>query len=230
MYNAKGKIQQKVLIEEHLQLVRKEALHLSMQLPSNIDLDDLIQAGNMGLMDAVTRYQSDKGVHFEYFARQRIRGSMIDEVRRSDWVPRLVRKNIKEMDLAIKTLTNSLGRHPEEGEIAKEMGISMDTYLKILMNTNGTVSMSIDEVGMDFVDEHINDHEKSPLEQMLESHERGELALAINALPEKEKLMLSLYYNEQMNMKEIGATLGVSESRVCQIHSQAVARLRASLA
>lgn len=229
MYNAKGKIRSSDMIEENLPLVRKEAKIIKLRLPSHIELDDLIQSGMLGLLDAVKKYTPSEGVKFEVYARQRIRGSIMDELRKSDWAPRRVRDISKTIESAIRNLTIRLGRSPEEREIAHALGVSMDEYGKMLMETNHSSVLSLDVLGIDALDELTVEHHGSPLEALLEGGERGRIASAISDLPEKEQQLLALYYQEEMTLKEIGAVFGVSESRICQLHSQTLANLRVKL-
>lgn len=230
MYNAKGKLRQSDMIEQHLPLVRKEALMLKLRLPAHVELDDLIQSGTLGLLDAVKRYKPVDGVKFEVFARQRIRGSIFDELRSNDWVPRRVRKAAKEIEAAISSLNLTLGRAPLDSEIANALNLDMSSYGKLLMDSNTSILVSFDDMGLDKVEEVSSGHFSSPLNELMDSSERGRVADAIRALPEREQQTLHLYYKEEMNLKEIGAVFGVSEGRVSQIHSQALSRLRVTLA
>ena len=229
MYNAKGKIRSSEMIEQNLPLVRKVASSLKLRLPAHIDYDDLVQSGMLGLLDAVKKYEPIQGVKFEVYARQRIRGSILDELRRNDWAPRRVREDSKKIDKAILALSIKLGRKPEEREIAEEVGVSLEAYGQMLLDTNMGSLVSLDDIGNDKAELEIIDHHTSPLEALLEGGENGLITDAIGDLPEKEQQMLALYYQEDMTLKEIGLVLGVSESRICQIHSQALSRLRASL-
>lgn len=229
MYNAKGKIRSSDMIEQNLPLVRKEASSLKLRLPSHIDFDDLVQSGMLGLLDAVKKYEPVQGVKFEVYARQRIRGSMLDELRRNDWAPRRVREDSKKIDQAIRVLGIKLGRKPEEREIAEEIGVSIEAYGQMLLDTNMGSLVSLDDIGNDKAELEILDHHSSPLDILLEGGENSLITDAISDLSEKEQQMLALYYQEEMTLKEIGLVFGVSESRICQIHSQALSRLRVSL-
>lgn len=229
MYNAKGKIRSSVMIEQNLPLVAKVASSLKVRLPAHIDFDDLVQSGMLGLLDAVKKYEPVQGVKFEAYARQRIQGAMLDELRKNDWAPRSVREDAKRIDQAIRALHIKLGRKPEEREIAEEVGVSMDVYGQMLLNTNLGSLTSLDEMGNDRAELEIADHHSSPLDILLEGGDNSLITEAISGLPEKERQMLALYYQEEMTLKEIGLVFGVSESRICQIHSQALARLRFSL-
>ncbi len=231
MYTAQGKIDQDELIKQHLPAVRRQALALQVKLPSGVELDDLVQAGTLGLLDATRRFDPAAGVTFATFASQRIRGAMIDELRTRDWLPRSVRRKAREMDACVRRLEQRHGRAPEEREIAAEMGIGLDAYQELLADTNNGYLLPFEEVVAERGEpEDDSEPAASPIGRLLDNEHRERLKAAIEALPEREKLMITLYYQEDLNLKEIGAVMGVSESRVCQLHSQAVSRMRARLA
>ncbi|MET4162612.1 RNA polymerase sigma factor for flagellar operon FliA [Marinobacterium sp. MBR-111] len=220
------------LIEEYTPLVRRIAHHLLARLPSHVVLDDLLQAGMMGLLEAAKRYDSSKGASFETYAGIRIRGAIIDEVRRGDWTPRSVHRNGRRVSEAIAQVENRTGRDATDVEVATEMGIGVAEYHALLQDSLDSRLFSYDQL--------TDSSEETPSEQFVASdpdpghaHEgegfRQALAQAIGVLPERERLVLSLYYDEELNLKEIGQILGVSESRVSQIHSQAALRLRGRL-
>lgn len=218
------------LVEEHAPLVKKIALHLMARLPASVQLDDLMQAGMIGLLEAAQRYTSAKGATFETYAGIRIRGAMVDEIRKGDWVPRSVHRNARRISQAIKAVEDRCGREAQDQEVAEELGISLDEYHSSLSDANSGRLFSLDELN-ESGELPIEEAETSdnPLDGLASDSFRRNLAHAIEALPEREKLVLSLYYQEELNLKEIGAVLGVSESRVSQIHSQAALRLRGRL-
>ncbi len=217
------------VLSRYAPLVKKIALHLQAKLPASVQLDDLIQAGMIGLLNAAKSFQAGKGAKFETWAGTRIRGAMIDEVRGSDWTPRSTAKQMREVAAAINRVQAKLKRQPTDREIAGEMGISIEEYHHIAQDLATVKMLSAEELseieGEDFGE--IQSSEMQP-EQVAHERDLGRLlAQAIDELPEREKLVMSLYYDEELNLKEIGAVLRVSESRVSQIHGQAVARLRA---
>lgn len=230
MYTAKGKIVQDDLISEYFPAVRRQALALQVRLPASIELDDLIQAGIVGLLDARKRFDPNAGTTFQTFAGQRIYGAMIDELRSRDWLPRSARRNARAMESCIRSLEQSLGYPPDARQIAEAMDMPLEKYWKLLSDTNNGLLLSLD----DLVDEgrepeSAHSGSSAPFDQLAASNLRASLKDAIDALPEREKQLLTLIYQEELNLKEVGVVLGVSESRVCQLHSQAVGRLRARL-
>lgn len=230
MYTAKGKINHDGLIEQYLPIVRRQALALQVKLPASIELDDLIQAGVVGLLDALGRFDANAGASFATFASQRIRGAMIDELRTRDWLPRSVRRNARRVDACIQRLEQKLGRPPEEREIAEALGMESGEYRQLLGDINSGQLLPFEELVAEGVEPVADTAAESPLDIFLDTQQRSRLVEAIDQLPERERLLMALYYQEELNLKEIGAVLGVSESRVCQLHSQAVSRLRARLA
>lgn len=235
MYTAKGKQDQKdVLLNTHAPLVKKIAYQLKAKLPPNVEIDDLIQAGMMGLLDAINRYEDTHGAQFETYATQRIRGNMLDELRSADWLPRSIRKNMRDVEVAISQLEQQYGRPPTENEVAKKLQLSLAEYYDMLADCSGHQLVYYEDFheadeGEHFLDRFQSDEKGDPIKGLLESDFRETLIEAIDALPDREKMLLGLYYEQELNLKEIGAVMNVSESRVCQLHSQAVARLRSSL-
>jgi RNA polymerase sigma factor FliA len=190
--------------------------------------------GMMGLSDALTRFDVAQGVQFETFATQRIRGAMLDELRGNDWMSRGDRRHQRTIETAVHKLEQKLGRAPSEGEIASELGMKLTDYQELLGKVRGTQlvyleDMSGDEGDEDFLDRHVADAEANPLARLSDRKMREALVGAIENLPEREQYVMSMYYEHDMNLKEIAAVLGVTESRVCQLHSQSIARLRAKL-
>ncbi|GGE58530.1 RNA polymerase sigma factor FliA [Streptosporangium jomthongense] len=230
IYNQAGVNSPAELIETHAPLVKKIALHLLARLPASVQLDDLMQAGMIGLLEAAQRYSATKGATFETYAGIRIRGAMVDEIRKGDWVPRSVHRNARRIARAIKAVEDRTGREAQDAEVAEELGMELSEYHASLSDANSGRLFSLDELN-ESGDLPIEEAEASdnPLDGLTSDTFRNNLATAIEQLPEREKLVLSLYYQEELNLKEIGAVLGVSESRVSQIHSQAALRLRSRL-
>lgn len=229
MYTAQGRIKQNELLTQYMPLVRRQALTLQVRLPASIELDDLIQAGMVGLLEALGRFDATQGATFATFASQRIRGAMMDELRTRDWLPRSVRRSARAVDSAIRHLEQQFGRAPEEHEIAHYLEMPLNEYQQLLNDTNSGQLLPFEELVADGSEPLGNDVANSPFEQLLDGQQRQTLIDAIDALPEREKLLMALYYQEELNLKEVGAVLGVTESRVSQLHSQAVSRLRARL-
>jgi RNA polymerase sigma factor for flagellar operon FliA len=219
------------LIAKHASLVKKIAHHLMARLPASVQVDDLIQAGMIGLLEASKKYESSKGAAFETYAGIRIRGSMMDEVRKGDWVPRSVHRNARRIAEAIKQVEDRESRDARDEEIAAELNMTLDEYFSCLKDSNSGKLFSLDEVtenGDGMIDAKVHDHE-GPSRKVIERAFKENLVLEIGNLPEREKMVLSLYYEEELNLKEIGLVLSVSESRVSQIHSQAAMRLRSRM-
>ena len=235
MYTAKGQLDRDALIRQYSPLVRRLAHHMMAKLPPSIQVDDLIQVGLIGLSEALTRFEANQGVQFETFATQRIRGAMIDELRENDWMSRGSRKSQKEIETALTRLEHRLGRSPSESEIATELGLELAEYQALLYKVKGTQLVYLEDMtgsgeGDDgFLDRHMVDNEADPMQLLRNQRLRGALVNAIKALPEREQYIMSMYYEQDMNLKEIAAVLGVTESRVCQLHSQSIARLRAKM-
>ncbi|MFW6094015.1 MAG: RNA polymerase sigma factor FliA [Pseudomonadota bacterium] len=215
------------LVEAYCHLVKRIAHHVRGRLPDSVHLDDLIQAGMLGLLEASESYDASKGANFETFASIRIRGAMIDEVRRGDWTPRSVHRNARRLDEAMRATQSRLGRPPQDREVAEALGVPMEEYFAMLRDAAGHRLVSYEETVANSDAEPGDGRE---LGAVLESAAfRDQLAEAIDGLPERERLILSLYYDRELNLKEIGAVIGVSESRVSQLMSQATVRLRVRL-
>ena len=233
LYNQEGLQSEAIDWPRYLQLVRHEALRLQVRLPASVDLDDLIQAGAMGLMNAISRYDAQQGTAFTTYAAQRIRGAMLDELRNLDWAPRRVRRDARNVAAAIAKIEQQSGCHATEAEIVSALNISREEYRTILMETNNSQLFSLDTLYEDHSDaaDHlfIATDDQNPLEALVDQDLRQQIVAAIGLLPEREQQVLSLYYQDELNLKEIGAVLGVGESRVSQIHSQAIKRLSSRL-
>ncbi len=233
MYTVKGKADKNSLLTEHMPLVKRLAHQMKAKLPPSVEVDDLVQAGMMGLLDAINRYEENHGAQFETYAVLRIRGAMLDELRSSDWMPRSTRANMRKVEQAMATLQQQLGRPPSESEVAKSLKLSLADYQELLGDSGGHQLVYYedfhDEEGSDsFLDRYAVDDD-DPLKSLLDTDFRQTVIDAIDALPPREKMLMGLYYEEELNLKEIGAVMGVSESRVSQLHTQAVARLRTYL-
>ena len=222
---------QEALVKTHALLVKRIAYHLLGRLPHSIQLDDLVQAGMLGLLEAVRHYDETKGASFETYAGIRIRGHMLDEVRRNDWVPRSVYRNARMISAAVKIVENRLGRDAKDHEVAVELGVSLIEYHAMLNDSTGAHLYGFDDLGVtdDVMKDEAQGISSEPHVNALRSDMATHLAHVIDGLPKKERLVLSLYYEQDLNLKEIGEVLGVSESRVSQIHSQATHRIKSRL-
>jgi len=225
--------QERVLLE-HLPIVRFLARRIHERLPQHVDIEDLVSAGVVGLMDAFSKFDPAKKVQFRSYAQFRIRGAILDSLRTLDWSPRELRRKGRAVEEAIRVLTARMGRAPGEGEVAMEMALSLDEYQQLLGDLKGleigTLHMERNE---DSGEEELayvpGRPEEDPLFRCLRGELEERLAEAISQLPDRERLVMSLYYYEEMTMREIGLALGVVESRVSQVHASAVVHLRAAL-
>lgn len=219
-------------IKQYAGLVKKIAHHLIGRLPANIQVGDLIQSGMIGLLEAAKNYDTNKGASFETYAGIRIRGSMLDEIRRGDWAPRSVHKNTRRIAEVINQIENKTGRDARDLDVAAGLGVPLDEYHKMLQDSVGTRILGFDDMGIreDSVTEGITGtFVGEPLDKLQKADSRKRLANEVAKLPEKERLVLSLYYEEELNLREVGEVLGVSESRISQIHGQAMLRLQARM-
>lgn len=235
MYTEKGQLDRSALVRQYQPLVRRLAHYMMAKLPPSVEVDDLIQVGLIGLADALSRYEASQGVQFETFATQRIRGAMLDELRGNDWMSRGSRKSQKEIETSMRRLEHRLGRSPIESEIAAEMGLSLPEYQSLLGKVRGTQLVYLEDMARNsddddsYLDRHVADSDADPLNMLRDHRMREALVVAIKGLPEREQYIMSMYYEQDMNLKEIAAVLDVTESRICQLHSQSIARLRAKM-
>lgn len=220
---------QEALVKSHAVLVKKIAHHLAGRLPRTILLDDLMQAGMLGLLEALRSYDDTKGASFETYASIRVRGYMLDEVRRNDWVPRSVYRNSRLIARAVRKVENRHGREASDHDVAQELGLGLPEYHELLADTNGAHLYGFDDLGVtdDVLCDQVNGAATEPQASVLDADFKSQLATVIDGLPQNERMVLSLYYEHDLNLKEIGDVMGVTESRVSQIHSQATHRIRA---
>ena len=219
------------LVVLHEPLVKRIAYHLMSRLPASVQADDLIQAGMIGLIEASRKFDPEQGASFETYAGIRIRGSMLDEIRRTDWTPRSVHRKAREVAEAVRKIENEKGRDARDVEVAEIMGLDLAEYHKILQDATGCRIFSFEDPGTLGEDSFSQAARQpnQPLDNLQNDDFKKGLANAIKGLPERERLVMALYYDEELNLREIGDILGVSESRVCQIHGQALIRLRARM-
>jgi RNA polymerase sigma factor FliA len=215
------------LVMRHAELVKRIAYHLAGRLPASVEVDDLIQAGMLGLLEAAANYSEGRGASFETYAGIRIRGAMLDGLRKLDWAPRSVHRKARAVAKAIRELESEFGREARDVEVAERMGMKLSEYHRIVEDSAGCQisSLTTEEGEMT-----LTDSSADPFRDVVDEDFRAALAEAIAGLPERERLVMSLYYDDELNLKEIGAALRVSESRICQIHGQALVRLQARLA
>ncbi|MEH6383078.1 MAG: RNA polymerase sigma factor FliA [Colwellia sp.] len=216
------------IIAQHTVLVKRIAYHLLARLPASVQVDDLIQSGMIGLLEASNNFDHSKGANFETFAGIRIRGAMLDEIRRGDWTPRSVHKNSRMVSEAIKKLEADLGRDVTDIEVAEKLDISLNDYHHILSEVSTGKIIGIEDLGVgeDSLSNMEDVNNNDPYDNFEKIVFKKSLSACISTLPEREALVLSLYYDEELNLREIGQVLDVSESRVSQIHSQAMHRLK----
>lgn len=233
MYTATGIRDKEQCIKEFAPLVKRIAHFMMLKLPHSVQVEDMIQAGMIGLLDAAGRYDEMRGAQFETYATQRIRGAMLDELRGADWLPRSMRSDMRKIETAISRAQQRLGKSPTESEIAGELGMPLPDYQQMLQESRGAQLMYYEDFHgaeeEDFFERYETDEQSNPLEMLKDDRFREALIAAIDKLPERERMLMAMHYEQDMNLREIGAVLGVGESRVCQLHSQAVSRLRAML-
>lgn len=230
-YNQTNSVNEHALVELHAAMVKRIAHHLKGKLPHHVMLDDLIQAGMIGLLEAAKKYDGSKGASFETYAGIRVRGHMLDEVRRNDWVPRSVYRNSRMISEAIKIIENQKGGDAKDQDVANALGISISDYHNMLKDSIGGQLYGFDDLGVtdDVLTAPPSNNPAEPLAEAQRDNLNTVLIEIIKHLPEREQLVLSLYYEQELNLKEIGAVLGVSESRVSQIHSQAMLRIKSRI-
>lgn len=230
MYTALGLNNKDQCLREYAPLVKRIAHQMMTKLPHSVQIDDIIQAGMLGLLDAASRYDEFHGAQFETYATQRIRGAMLDELREADWLPRSMRRDMRRIEVAISRLQQRLGRPPNETEIAKELEISLAEYQQMLQESRGAQLVYYEDFNGedqdDFFERFEFGEDVDPLDLLMDERFKAELVRAIENLPERERMLMGMIYEQEMNLREVGEVLGVSESRISQLHSQAVARLR----
>lgn len=233
MYTAQGVLPKEQLVSQYAPLVKRIAYHLMAKLPASVEVDDLVQNGMIGLLDAMSRFEEGLGAQFETYAVQRIRGAMLDGLRDNDWLPRGARRDMRRVEAAIHKLEHENGRQPSESELAAALDLSLGDYQKLLLEARGHQLVYLEDMtdgqGGDFLERHGAKSGLDPLSLLEEAGTRQALVLAIEMLPEREKMMMALYYEQDLNLREIGEVMGVTESRVCQLHTQAIARLRVAV-
>ena len=231
-YALAGQLPPEELVERYAPLVKRIANHLLGRLPDGIELEDLVQTGLIALLDAARQYSAAKGASFETYASIRVRGAMLDEFRNTDWAPRSVYRKQRELTAAVRAVENRTGAHATPRELAEELGVSLDEYFRMVAATTAQRMFSLEEANPDYASSDNEDGDQpstDPCAEVESEEFHQAMSAAIKDLPEREAMVMSLYYEEELNLKEIGAVLGVSESRVCQIHGQALTRLRARL-
>ena len=214
------------LFEDNLSLVKIIAHHIGVRLPPGKDIEDLIQVGMIGLLEAAKSYQPRSGAEFKTYASIRIRGAILDELRRESWMPRSVQQKAQELSRAIQRTEHRLGRTATDREIAAELDVSLEEYGKVLESVAGTTVFSLEDEGSLT---SLEEHNDSPYGNVQSDSTRKRLGQVIGGLPEQERLVVVLYYDKGLNLREIGEVLGLGESRVCQVHSQAVGRMRSRM-
>ncbi len=233
MYNASGLQDKNQCLQDYAPLVKRLAHQMMSRLPYSVQIDDIIQAGMMGLLDAASRYDEIHGAQFETYATQRIRGAMLDELRSADWLPRSLRRDMRSIEQAVSRLQQKLCRAPNETEIAVELDVPLALYQQMLQEARGAQLVYYedfqDEDHDDFFERFEFSNDTDPLDLLQDDRFKAELVRSIEMLPERERMLMGMIYEQEMNLREVGEVFGVSESRISQLHSQAVARLRGSM-
>jgi len=219
------------LMTEHAPFVKRIAYHMISRLPSNVQLDDMVQAGMIGLFEALKGFDASKGASFETYARIRIQGAMIDEVRRGDWTPRSVYKKSRQLSEAMNTVEKEKGCDATASDVAEVLGITTDEYYSMIQDAAGCQVLSYEDIALagGSQDEYKVSEFNGPYRNIQQESFKCGLSEKISTLPEREKMVVALYYDEEFNLREIGEILGITEGRVCQIHSQALVRLRSRM-
>ncbi|MEM6998374.1 MAG: RNA polymerase sigma factor FliA [Pseudomonadota bacterium] len=226
-----GKLTQDQLVEQHAALVKRIAYHLISRLPACVQVEDLIQSGMIGLLEAAKNYDPTQGASFETYAGIRIRGSMLDEIRKGDWTPRSLHRKVREITAAMRLIEAEQGRDARDTEVAERLGMDLDEYHQVLQDASSHQIVSFENILSKDADivEGSGSAIAGPYDSLEKDNLKEVLAKVIGGLPERERLVMSLYYDEELNLRETGEVLGVSESRVCQIHSQAMIRIKAEI-
>lgn len=220
------------LILKYAPLVKQIAERMAVRLPPNISKDELIGPGVMGLFDAIDKFDSTRGIKFRTYASLRIKGAILDELRKMDWISRSVRRNINKIEDAIRVLELKLDREPKDNEIAEELGLDIDSYYKMISRSHGVSLLSLDELMLDGTTSRLNKQVAdgpSPFDEVKIKEVKKIISKALSTLSEKEQLVMSLYYYNELTLKEIANVLDLTESRISQIHSKAIVRLRIKL-
>ncbi|MDR2092235.1 MAG: RNA polymerase sigma factor FliA [Azoarcus sp.] len=233
MHDAEGRLDVDSLVAAHAPLVKRIAYQMMTRLPASVEVEDLVQNGMMGLLEALNRFEEGMGAQFETYAAQRIRGAMLDGLRDADWAPRSARRDMRRIENAIRELEQKNGRPPNETELAAHLDMPLSEYQRMLQEARGHQLVYFDDFtsgeGEDFLERHLGETGATPLDLLEDADTKTRLVKAIEDLPEREKMVMALYYDKDLNLREIGEVLGVTESRVSQLHSQAVARLRVQM-
>lgn len=223
---------QNELVDDYAPLVKRIAYHLMTRLPPTVQVDDLIQSGMIGLLEAARNYDPSQGASFETYAGIRIRGAMLDEIRKGDWAPRSLHRKVREISKVVAEIEAECGRDARDAEVAERLGMDLNQYYQTLQDASSHKVFSFEDLPSkdEVLSEGLFERIPEPSENVEKELFKKALAQAIASLPERERLVMSLYYKEELNLRETGEVMGVSESRVCQIHSQALIRLKARMA